>query len=190
MKLNHNHRDRNLHISRPTYFYLTVGTVICNHLRKMKSVVGGVSYRCALKLFVNTMFFNVYCCVQLSVWQKPTVYMIWGIDVPPDHTNCTIVSSIYNSIRRYITAQNLGLFDLQGSDNSYIDGLWQDCSISIVNALEILQPCTKPSICMNLRYKMSYLILKHLPGAPSTCIYCLPEFGQGYLITPFICCGI
>ena len=27
-----------------------------------------------------------------------------------------------------------------------IDGLVQDCSISIANALEILQSCTKPSI--------------------------------------------
>ena len=28
----------------------------------------------------------------------------------------------------------------------YFDGLVQDCSISIANALEILQPCTKPSV--------------------------------------------
>ena len=33
-----------------------------------------------------------------------------------------------------------------GSDNSYIDGLVQDYSISIANALEILQSCIKPSI--------------------------------------------
>ena len=31
--------------------------------------------------------------------------------------------------------------------NLYFDGFVQDCSISIVNALEILQSCTKPSIC-------------------------------------------
>ena len=30
--------------------------------------------------------------------------------------------------------------------NSYIDALVQDCSHSIANALELLQPCTKPSI--------------------------------------------
>ena len=29
----------------------------------------------------------------------------------------------------------------------YIDGLVQDCSISIALAMLILQPCTKPSIC-------------------------------------------
>ena len=29
----------------------------------------------------------------------------------------------------------------------YIDGLAQDCSNSIANALELLQSCTKPSIC-------------------------------------------
>ena len=28
----------------------------------------------------------------------------------------------------------------------YIDGLVEDCNISIANALEILQSCTKPSI--------------------------------------------
>ena len=28
----------------------------------------------------------------------------------------------------------------------HVDGLMQDCSISIANALEILQSCTKPSI--------------------------------------------
>ena len=31
----------------------------------------------------------------------------------------------------------------------HIDGLVQDCSISIANALEILQSCIKPSIWMN-----------------------------------------
>ena len=29
----------------------------------------------------------------------------------------------------------------------YINGLVQDCSNSIANALELLQSCTKPSIC-------------------------------------------
>ena len=30
-------------------------------------------------------------------------------------------------------------------ESSYIDGFEQDCNISIANALEILQSCTKPS---------------------------------------------
>ena len=30
----------------------------------------------------------------------------------------------------------------------YIDGLVQDCGNSIANALELLQSCTKPSICL------------------------------------------
>ena len=29
----------------------------------------------------------------------------------------------------------------------HIDGLVQDCSNSIANALELLQSCTKPSMC-------------------------------------------
>ena len=31
--------------------------------------------------------------------------------------------------------------------DAYIDALAQDCSISNANAMEILQYCTKPSIC-------------------------------------------
>ena len=34
----------------------------------------------------------------------------------------------------------------KGSENC-IDGLVQDCSITIANAMEILQSCTKPSVC-------------------------------------------
>ena len=33
-----------------------------------------------------------------------------------------------------------------GNNMLYIDGLVQDCSISIANMLKILQYCTKPSI--------------------------------------------
>ena len=33
------------------------------------------------------------------------------------------------------------------NESDYRDGLVPDCSISIANALEILQSCTKPSIC-------------------------------------------
>ena len=33
-----------------------------------------------------------------------------------------------------------------GTFDFHIDGLVQDCSISIANTLEILQSCTKPSI--------------------------------------------
>ena len=33
------------------------------------------------------------------------------------------------------------------SDDAYVDGLVQDYSNSIANALELLQSCTKPLIC-------------------------------------------
>ena len=38
-----------------------------------------------------------------------------------------------------------------------IDGLVQDCGNSIANAMELLQSCTKPSICVFLPHR----ILKH-----------------------------
>ena len=38
-------------------------------------------------------------------------------------------------------------WNMDKSKGEYIDGLVQDCSNSIANALELLQSCTKPSIC-------------------------------------------
>ena len=40
----------------------------------------------------------------------------------------------------------------------YINGLVQDCSISIANALEILQSCTKASICWSWNGNASILV--------------------------------
>ena len=43
----------------------------------------------------------------------------------------------------------------------HINGLVQDCSISIANALEILQSCTKPSIYESLRLnELTLLVLR------------------------------
>ena len=36
--------------------------------------------------------------------------------------------------------------------HNYIDGLAQDCSNSIANALELLKSCTKPSICSYIAF--------------------------------------
>ena len=42
----------------------------------------------------------------------------------------------------------------------HVDGLVEDCSISIANALEIMQSCTKPSLytVYNSNYHVSTLI--------------------------------
>ena len=52
------------------------------------------------------------------------------------------------------------------------DGLVQDCSISIVNALETLQSCTKKSICKTgiWKSKISILIIEWSPLPPSPAI--------------------
>ena len=39
----------------------------------------------------------------------------------------------------------------------YIDGLVRDCSISIANALEILQSCTGPSIYCPMSLRNDYI---------------------------------
>ena len=54
-------------------------------------------------------------------------------------------------------------------DNSYVDGLMQDCNNSIANTLELLQSCTKPSIFRKyhthvpLAAKNAKWSLKYLP---------------------------
>ena len=46
----------------------------------------------------------------------------------------------------------------------YIDGLMQDCSISIASALEILQSCTKPSPCIIAADALAIGVSKSSPG--------------------------
>ena len=63
-----------------------------------------------------------------------------------------------------------------------IDGLGQDCSNSIANALELLQYCFKPSICC-LRY-LDYELLKPLwDGCQVMCIGALIPYSSWQAIT-------
>ena len=59
------------------------------------------------------------------------------------------MNNVWWKIFVIIGTWNYFLYDNQNipSHRLYIDGLMQDCSISIACALEILQSCTKPSIC-------------------------------------------
>ena len=61
----------------------------------------------------------------------------------------------------------------------YFDGLVQDCSISIANALEILQFCTKPSILCMLRAIFSLYPQKQGQGKV------VPAYGGKNLLTSF-----
>ena len=63
----------------------------------------------------------------LNIYMYMYIYWSWALKCPPKGLHHFIKPSL--------------CFD------KYIDGLVQDCSISIANALEILQSCTKPSIC-------------------------------------------
>ena len=45
-----------------------------------------------------------------------------------------------------------------GNIKIYIDGLVQDCSISSALAMELLQNCTKPSICLFLNIDMAWVV--------------------------------
>ena len=51
---------------------------------------------------------------------------------------------IYWHIYASLSLNELTLYMLYLLQRTYVDGLMQDCSISIANTLEILQFCTKP----------------------------------------------
>ena len=55
----------------------------------------------------------------------------------------------------------------------YIDGLVQDCSNSIANALELLQSCTEPSLCSVLSVHYCVLLC-HVQCIPTHMITSVP----------------
>ena len=57
------------------------------------------------------------------------------------------VSNILSSVCLRFSPFSVIFYAIYGAVRDYFDGLGQDCSISIANTLEILQSCTKPSIC-------------------------------------------
>ena len=70
----------------------------------------------------------------------------WGLDTDAfgDIKDCEIDTWIYHS--HVLTHWGLMI---------HISGLVQDCSISIANALEILQSCTNPSIYASVNWGIS-----------------------------------
>ena len=60
-------------------------------------------------------------------------------------------------------------------DNDCFDSLVQDCSNSIANALELLQSCTKPSICHITSIPCMLMALRLQGTASSSTDLVLPE---------------
>ena len=69
---------------------------------------------------------------------------------------CTILPVWAWALALYFCLPVGGLIVTKVASYQYIDGLAQDCSISIANTLEILQSCTKPSI-LTLWWEFLYL---------------------------------
>ena len=84
-------------------------------------------------------FRSIHCVLQQPLWSA-----------------CKLLSAIVNFqiLIRFCVHQILW-FSL------YIDGLVQDCSNSIANALELLQACTEPSICIEFLPNSLLLLLFH-----------------------------
>ena len=85
---------------------------------------------------------------------------VWK-DVPPQIVLCSLKLPFRRCIRS--TLQIVGCTVVV----SYIDGLVQDCSNSIANALELLQSCTKPSM---------FGCPPHMRGAHSVCCRVRPGY--------------
>ena len=71
------------------------------------------------------------------------IYMFVGVNFD------ALAQAIFKSLRvQLITigVDDMPIFEVTMVIIDYIDGLVQDCSNSIANALELLQSCTKPSI--------------------------------------------
>ena len=59
------------------------------------------------------------------------------------------MKNILNNADHALVIYNLQCNHVWTLYTSYIDGLVQDCSNSSVLAMELLQSCTKPSMCIN-----------------------------------------
>ena len=75
-----------------------------------------------------------FCCIRLfwSIFFKVTA-------VAPDHYPST----------SEVNMKGMGIWVILKFHKNYIDGLVQNCSNSIANAMVLLQSCVKPSICCN-----------------------------------------
>ena len=80
---------------------------------------------------------QIYVCIYIYI-HLPLVFSL----IP-----CIHFYSIYKRNFNHIEINSIHTFHIQLTHHMYlIDGLMQDCSISIANALEMLQSCTKSSI--------------------------------------------
>ena len=147
-------------------------------------------------------------CFQASIhgdvttWKRCTHNwsFVWGIHRPwpPEDSPCKgpVMGSVYvlfaihfNPIRCFIRhiSRTMYIFALilsKGSrkDVNYIDGLVRDYSNSIANALELLQSCTKPSICFHPQQVMLHIakVLRkgvQLDTQPKTTVLHWPSTG-------------
>ena len=89
----------------------------------------------------------------LMVWDKQALVFHGERFQLPAPSKCwEIKQNIFSCFLKYIFQVNICCKMVVSRPRYYINGLVQDCSISIANALEILQPCTKPSrYCVQLQ---------------------------------------
>ena len=75
--------------------------------------------------------------------------------------NCWLYS-YFSSMEKEAFQWKRKLFELV-TLNYYMDGLVQDCSNFSALAMELLQSCTKPSICYSKCQELGHLSLSHCP---------------------------
>ena len=100
-----------------------------------------------LLIFLNSFYFFVFLVFSRTAplpW-RPS-YQWFNARMQYLHYLCTGDAAVFIG-QTSLLHSKLEWSDLN-IDNNYDDGLVQDCSISSANALEILQSCTKPLICL------------------------------------------
>ena len=144
---------------------------------------------CSLEVSANLYFISQYRLLSCCKGGGPSYNLLWCLNVTahlfPHHevehlmSNAVINMAVtrhhfatlfgYCTFIPTINAKNKtnNKWDIENTI-AYVDGSVQDCSISIANALEILQSCTKPSmylcrICVNIRS-----VIGSSPVAPFT----------------------
>ena len=98
---------------------------------------------------------NSHFCASRESKQNNEMVHLCGVYVVINVVKCYVSTCYFLSVQGYYTIQ-CHLITTAITNNTNIDGLVQDCSNSIVNALELLQSCTKPSISCWRVYSASH----------------------------------
>ena len=114
-----------------------------------------ISIKISLKFVPKGPFNNSPSLVQIMPWRRPGGKPLSEPMMVSLLTYICVTQWVNTHCRGFLAHDEL-IHKASTKVRYNIDGLVQDCSISIANALEILQSCTKPSIWLHCSRNFSY----------------------------------